>query len=54
MTKADIRLYKDILNIMENGTLDENPRPKYKDCLLYTSKVKRERKRTKEKEAENI
>lgn len=31
MTKADIRLYKDILNIMENGTLDENPRPKYKD-----------------------
>lgn len=31
MTKADWYLKKDIENILENGYLDENPRPKYKD-----------------------
>lgn len=31
MTKADKYLIKDILNILENGYKDENPRPKYED-----------------------
>lgn len=31
MTKADIYMREAIQNIIENGYLDENPRPKYKD-----------------------
>lgn len=31
MTKADSYMANDILNILENGYLDVNPRPKYKD-----------------------
>jgi len=31
MTKADEYLIEDIGNILDNGYLDENPRPKYKD-----------------------
>ncbi len=31
MTRADFYLEKDILNILDNGYLDTNPRPKYKD-----------------------
>lgn len=31
MTKADFYMKKDIENILENGYLDVNPRPKYKD-----------------------
>lgn len=31
MTSADIRLIQDINNIMNNGEIDENPRPKYED-----------------------
>jgi thymidylate synthase len=31
MTKADIYLKRDIVNILENGYKDENPRPKYED-----------------------
>ena len=31
MTRADLLLSQDIKNILNNGTLDQNPRPKYKD-----------------------
>lgn len=31
MTQADFYMKEDIKNILENGYLDENPRPKYKD-----------------------
>ena len=31
MTKADSYMVDDILNILENGYMDVNPRPKYKD-----------------------
>ena len=31
MTKADSYIVNDILNILENGYVDVNPRPKYKD-----------------------
>lgn len=31
MTKADEYLVRDIHNILENGVMDENPRPKYAD-----------------------
>ena len=31
MTRADLRLIQDIRNIMINGTMDENPRPRYSD-----------------------
>lgn len=31
MTTADLRLVQDINNILNNGTWDENPRPKYAD-----------------------
>lgn len=31
LTKADIYMRRDIQNILENGYLDDNPRPKYKD-----------------------
>lgn len=31
MTKADIYMKRDIVNILDNGYKDENPRPKYKD-----------------------
>lgn len=31
MTRADKYLIKDIANILENGYMDENPRPKYED-----------------------
>lgn len=31
MTKADLYMVSDIKNILKNGYLDENPRPKYQD-----------------------
>ena len=31
MTKADKYLVNDIKNILDNGYLDENPRPRYED-----------------------
>ena len=31
MTRADLLLTQDIRNILNNGTKDENPRPKYED-----------------------
>ena len=31
MTKADIYMVKEIEDILRNGYLDENPRPKYAD-----------------------
>lgn len=31
MTRSDLRLVQDIRNIMNNGTMDENPRPRYSD-----------------------
>ena len=31
MTRADMLLYQEIIDIMNNGYLDENPRPKYSD-----------------------
>ena len=31
MTKADKYLIRDIHNILENGYIDEDPRPKYAD-----------------------
>ena len=40
MTKADIYMREAIQNIIENGYLDENPRPKYKDGTpAYTYSV---------------
>lgn len=38
MTSADLRLIQDINNIMNNGEIDENPRPKYEDGTPAFSK----------------
>ncbi len=40
MNKADTYLFNDIKNILDNGYIDENPRPRYKDGMpAYTISV---------------